>query len=35
MAAITAAAPQFLVEKLNDSLTFYQQRRRVLGGLRL
>ena len=26
MASITAAAPQFLVEKLNDSLAFYEQR---------
>jgi catechol 2,3-dioxygenase-like lactoylglutathione lyase family enzyme len=26
MASITAAAPQFLVEKLNDSLIFYEQR---------
>jgi len=26
MASIAAAAPQFLVEKLNDSLTFYEQR---------
>ena len=26
MASITAAAPQFLVEKLDDSLTFYEQR---------
>jgi catechol 2,3-dioxygenase-like lactoylglutathione lyase family enzyme len=26
MASITAAAPQFLVEKLNDSLRFYEQR---------
>jgi catechol 2,3-dioxygenase-like lactoylglutathione lyase family enzyme len=26
MASITAAAPQFLVENLNDSLTFYEQR---------
>jgi uncharacterized glyoxalase superfamily protein PhnB len=26
MASITAAAPQFLVEKLSDSLTFYEQR---------
>jgi catechol 2,3-dioxygenase-like lactoylglutathione lyase family enzyme len=26
MASITAAAPQFLVEKLNDSLHFYEQR---------
>jgi catechol 2,3-dioxygenase-like lactoylglutathione lyase family enzyme len=26
MASITAAAPQFLVAKLDDSLTFYEQR---------
>ena len=26
MASLTAAAPQFLVEKLDDSLSFYQQR---------
>ena len=26
MSSITAAAPQFLVEKLNDSLRFYEQR---------
>jgi catechol 2,3-dioxygenase-like lactoylglutathione lyase family enzyme len=26
MASITAAAPQFLVEKLDDSLAFYEQR---------
>lgn len=26
MASITAAAPQFLVEKLNDSLRYYEQR---------
>lgn len=26
MASITASAPQFLVEKLNDALTFYEQR---------
>lgn len=26
MASIIAAAPQFLVEKLNDSLEFYEQR---------
>jgi len=26
MASITAAAPQFLVEKLSDALTFYEQR---------
>lgn len=26
MVSITAAAPQFLVEKLDDSLAFYQQR---------
>ena len=26
MASIRAAAPQFLVEKLSDSLTFYEQR---------
>jgi catechol 2,3-dioxygenase-like lactoylglutathione lyase family enzyme len=26
MASITTAAPQFLVEKLNDSLTFYERR---------
>jgi len=26
MASITAAAPQFLVENLNDSLNFYEQR---------
>ncbi len=26
MASITASAPQFLVEKLNDSLIFYEQR---------
>jgi len=26
MSSITAAAPQFLVEKLDDSLTFYEQR---------
>lgn len=26
MASITAAAPQFLVENLNDSLTFYERR---------
>jgi hypothetical protein len=26
MVSITAAAPQFLVEKLNDSLRFYEQR---------
>jgi len=26
MASITAAAPQLLVEKLSDSLTFYEQR---------
>ena len=26
MASITAAAPQFLVEKLNDALSFYEQR---------
>jgi len=26
MASITAAAPQFLVDKLADSLTFYEQR---------
>src|SRR5579885_3320758 len=26
MASITAAAPQFLVEKLNESLAFYEER---------
>jgi uncharacterized glyoxalase superfamily protein PhnB len=26
MSSITAAAPQFLVDKLNDSLSFYEQR---------
>jgi uncharacterized glyoxalase superfamily protein PhnB len=26
MASITASAPQFLVEKLNDALRFYEQR---------